>query len=117
MQPRQRSRGAGRVIGRLLLAALVLAIGAGAAWVVSVASQPGPKVVTAPPFVIQREFVDPGSAVPDRAGAVPETTQAAAPRAGPPAPPSPASDSVAVWVNKISRHPDIPSRALRAHPN
>jgi membrane-bound lytic murein transglycosylase B len=115
-------RPVGRVLGRLALAVLVLALGGGAAWAVNVASRPGPQVNVAPQFVIEREFVDPGSSVPGSAGAVPPPTQNPAvsnPAQHPGQPPTDAStsESVTAWVNRISGSTDIPPRVLRAYAN
>jgi membrane-bound lytic murein transglycosylase B len=104
-----------------VLAALVLAMGAGAAWAVSIATRPTQQVNVAPEFEIPREYVDPGAAVPGSAGAVPQPEQNPAqpgPQAGgQPAPAPPTPEPIAAWVNRISGSTDIPARALRAYAN
>lgn len=96
----------------------MLALGAGAAWAVNVATRPEPPVNVAPQFVIEREFVDPGSSVPGRAGAVPPAAPPAAQNAAPqPTAAASTTESVSAWVNRISGSTDIPPRVLRAYAN
>lgn len=104
------------MLGRLALAVLVLALGGGAAWAVSVATRPNPPVNVAPQFVIEQEYVDPGSKVPGSAGAVPQPTPNPAPRNAPQQPIA-TNETVTAWVNRISGSTDIPPRVLRAYAN
>ncbi|KAA2255670.1 murein transglycosylase [Solihabitans fulvus] len=103
------------MLGRLLLVLVLLAVGAGGAWVLSVAMRPASHPASGPPaFLIDPQKPEPGSAIPGAAGQVP----AAQPQGTPAAQPDSAGrDPLRVWADKIAQITQVPSRALRAYGN
>ncbi|GGM74715.1 hypothetical protein GCM10012275_51740 [Longimycelium tulufanense] len=103
--PRPRRR-ALRLLGRLLVAVLLLGSVAGGAWLVAVVSrhQPNPDEELAR---IDPAPVEPGTAVPEGGGTPPEPgTPAGATR-----------DPLDEWAERVASRTDAPARALRAYAN
>ncbi|MGH3439937.1 MAG: lytic murein transglycosylase [Sciscionella sp.] len=111
-------RGLG-LVGRLVVVAVVIAVGSTAAWLLTAASTPTPGLTAAdiPALQVTAADVQPGSAAPDAA-------QVALVRAAAPAKPSPTPrpqadatrpDSLASWAHLVAQATDIPQRALLAY--
>jgi membrane-bound lytic murein transglycosylase B len=100
-----RGRGLG-LVGRLALAALVLAVAGGGVWLLSATSAPaaGPVSTEIPALQVQAAPVEPGAVAPT-VESVPQPQGAAG------------TDPLASWADRVSAATGVPARALLAYGN
>lgn len=97
-----------RVVFRLVVVVVVLAIAGGALWLLNVASTPTPHPVAVdiPALQIKPAPVQAGAAAPVNTGTEPAAQASAT-----------GSETADAWLSRVSAATDIPARALRAYAN
>lgn len=105
------------MIGRLVVVALVVAVGSSTAWLLTRAStpDPGPVATDIPALQVKPAQVEPGSTVPDVAqvaDVTPQQTPRPDPQAG-----TDSTDPLSDWAGRVSGATGIPERALWAYGN
>ncbi|TQJ01191.1 membrane-bound lytic murein transglycosylase B [Amycolatopsis cihanbeyliensis] len=113
-----RRRGAG-ILGRLLIVASVLAVGAGGVWVVTAAVTPeaGPTTMEIPALEVAAAEVEPGSVAPVNTTLAGGKAAAggATERPDPPAEQRSGPQSIAEWAARTEPAVGVPARALMAY--
>lgn len=111
--PPHRRSGLG-VLGRLLLVGLVVLVGTGAVWAISLvtALRSGPVSRDVPDLHVEAVAVQPGSAAPRSIAGLPGAATPDAVQAG-----RSVRDPLAEWIDRVAANTGIPARALRAYVN